>query len=337
MRFTGKKVFFLIIFISFCFFLPGAIAHQFRLSTMHALTYVLNKAFKIKNRLLFIENKDHFVNEEAKRLKLENQLLHGEVIRLKELLEQELMLLSEGFQEAYFPETHVGLKQAFFKHQKRILELFKLQLSSLPSRVIFRSVNSWNQVLWINVGEEDNQGLDEKIVSKNSPVVFGDAVVGLIDYVGKKQSRVRLITDSGISPSVRVLREGQLLAKGELSGQSQPLRRSRKPVLLGTGFNYDFSDEEGPARDLRTGDPVAEKGPSIPIIQVNDLLVTTGMDGVFPPGLKVGIISRITALKEGDYYYDLEAKPIISHFDELSLVFVLPPLSQYEIKPSSLY
>ncbi|MGK5594446.1 MAG: rod shape-determining protein MreC [Parachlamydiaceae bacterium] len=331
MRFTRKNIFLLIVFVSFCFFLPGPFAHKLRTSTMAGLASVLNKALKVKNRLLFIENKDHFLNEEVERLKLENQLLQGEVVRLKDLLEQELALLSEGFNEAYFTEPE-GLQQEYAKHQKRMLGLFQLQLSSLPCRVIFRSVNSWNQVFWVNVGEEDNRGLDKKIIVKNSPVVFGDAVVGLIDYVGKQQSRVRLITDPELTSSVRVKREGQLLAKGELSGQSLLLCRSRKPVLVGSGFNYDFPDDEGPARDLRTGEPVIGKGQSIPIVQVNDLLVTTGMDGVFPPGLKVATISYITPLKEGDYYYDLEAKPIISHFDELSLVFVLPPLTPHELK-----
>jgi cell shape-determining protein MreC len=95
--------------------------------------------------------------------------------------------------------------------------------------------------------------------------------------------------------------------------------------LRGTGFNYDFADDEGPGRDLRTGKPLEGKKPAIPLIKVGDLLITTGFDGVFPAGLQAARVSKIFPLKEGDYYYDIEALPSENHLDELSLVFVLQP------------
>ena len=120
-----------------------------------------------------------------------------------------------------------------------------------------------------------------------------------------------------------------VLAKGELSGSSKPLWRTQRHQLKGTGFNYDFADGEGAARDLRTGnlsslDPVES---SVPIVKAGDLLVTTGMDGVFPAGLMVAEVTKVHPLKEGDYFYELEALPIAGNFDDLSLVFVIPPVS----------
>ena len=47
--------------------------------------------------------------------------------------------------------------------------------------------------------------------------------------------------------------QNMYLAKGELQGTGRPLWRSCGSLLKGTGFNYDFSDKEGPARDLRSG------------------------------------------------------------------------------------
>ena len=41
---------------------------------------------------------------------------------------------------------------------------------------------------------------------KNSPVIIGFQVVGVVDYVGKWCSRAKLITDSSLTPSVRVSR-----------------------------------------------------------------------------------------------------------------------------------
>lgn len=241
--------------------------------------------------------------EEIARLELENKLLYANFIQLLELVEnkENLMLLEEA----------------------------------TPARVIFRSANSWFSSLWINVGSKSKSR-----VGKNSPVLAGNSVIGVIDYCGKKQSRVKLITDSGLSPSVRALREengeSHYLAKGELKGAALPLFRSGGNLLSGIGFNYDYADEKGPARDLRTGEPEdnPEQYKTLPLLKVNDLLVTTGMDGVFPQGLNVAKITKIHPLKEGDYYYELEAEPACGKLDDLSLVFVLPPVGfNFDEKP----
>lgn len=231
-------------------------------------------------------------NQEILQLRLENQLLQNELTQLKELI--------------------------LFQEDNTV---------PIPARVIFRSPSSWNSSLWINLGRSNND-----IIQKNCPVVVGKSVVGVVDYVGKKQSRVRLITDSGLTPSVRSVRDVHdktwYLAKGELHGSSKPLWRTNSHVLKGIGFNYDFPDEQGPARDLRTGEPMEHNSdlPPLPIIQVDDLLVTTGMDGVFPPNLHVARVTRINLLKEGDYFYEIEAIPTVENLDDLSLVFMLQPI-----------
>lgn len=239
------------------------------------------------------------VNEEIKRLELENKLLYANFIQLLDLNDhyQNVMTASQA----------------------------------IPARVIFRSPNSWFSSLWINVGERDNERLKNQSIGKNSPVLIGNSIIGVIDYLGKQQSRVRLITDSALTPSVRALRRDNeqvhYLAKGELRGAGKPLFRSNGNLLFGIGFNYDFSDDKGPSRDLRTGEAFENKDKykTIPLLKVNDLLVTTGMDGVFPPDLPVAKITKIYPLKEGDYYYELEAIPACGNLDDISLVFVLPP------------
>jgi len=245
----------------------------------------------------------------------------------------------------------------------------------VPAKIIFRPPDSWYSSLWVNVGQADNEKRGNQIIAKNSPVLVGSSLVGVIDYVGTHQSRVKLITDSGLTPSVRTVRgaeqnkplieaidqllyildgyqyyygnaeekeflkreledlrtksipKGQTLylAKGELHGSSEPLWRTNGHILQGIGFNYDFADEKGPARDLRTGKPFEKKGAAIPLLKVNDLLVTTGMDGVFPEGLNVAIVTKIRPLKEGDYYYELEAIPTAGSLEEISVVYILPP------------
>lgn len=251
-------------------------------------------------------------NKEQQKIQIENQLLRTDIQHLKEFAEQVQQL------QVKLP------KQRAFQ-------------PVVAARVIFRAPSAWNSSIWIDVGKVDNAQFNSEVIAKNSPVLVGASIVGVIDYVGDHQCRVRLVTDSGLTPSVRVIRpiagktgksEFQYLAKGELHGSSLPVWRSSGSVLHGTGFNYDFSDEYGSARDLRSGIPGAglNHDEAIPLIQEGDLLVTTGLDGVFPAGLHVAKVTKIHLLKEGDYYYELEADPTAGNLDSLDLVFVIPPL-----------
>lgn len=324
-------------------------------------------------------------NEEVQKLRLENALLQNEISLLKEVMQQEMRILSQLKAEHKSDHTYETTNLIRKRHKLELQRLLQAQLQAIPGRIIFRSPASWNSSVWIDVGTATNETLNIKSIAKNSPVMVGSSVIGIIDYVGKKQSRVRLITDSGLTPSVRAMRtstssplikekinsiiqlveknkcllttpeeqpglmsqlehalqhlshprDESYLAKGELYGASKPLWRSHRHQLKGMGFNYDFADGEGPARDLRTGKPLGEildgqDKEITPILKAGDLLVTTGMDGVFPPDLLVAEVTKVYMLKEGDYFYELDAVPTAGNLDELSLVFVLPPVGYDE-------
>ncbi len=279
-------------------------------------------------------------DSECERLRAENHLLHIEIDKLRSFLDHTVSV-----------------------HNKAI-----------PAQVIYRDPGSWSSSVWINVG-----ALTDSCIQKNSPVIVGQSLVGVIDYVGKKQSRVRLITDVGLKPAVRAVRghvqnrllveyihpvlrhlsfrhdlplskeeqsalrrtlsvfkerlseegEGWYLAKGILQGAGTPLWRSSNHTLRGIGFNYDFPDEEGPAQEL-VGDR--------PLIQVNDVLVTTGMDGVFPPGLSVAEVTKVFPLREGGYTYEIEAIPVVENLDSIQTLFVIPPVGyDEEDQPNQVY
>ncbi len=279
--------------------LPLTSIESLRGKIFASLAPTWNKIFHLKRKTISdAEWKIQEESDEMTRLHLENHLLRTEISQLTDILH----LQNNESQDA------------------------------LPARVIYRSLSSWNSSLWINVGEADNALYGKQMVTKNSPVTLGTAVVGVIDFVGKHQSRVRLITDTGLTPSVRAIREEngkkRYLAKGELNGSYQPQWHAQGQILHGIGFNYDFPDEYGPARDLRTGDSLNSEShePPISLIQPNDMLVTTGMDGIFPAGLEVAKIMEILPLKEGDYTYSLTAKPVVENLNDLSIVFVIPPI-----------
>lgn len=345
----------------------------------------------LKEKSLFFLSLPFFASNEASpnlalemdRLKQENQILRTQIEsvrewllnedRLQEQLERLKFLTAGSAQEASWND--------FFKRRSQELcSMLELQVISMPAQVIFREPSSWSSSVWLNVGEEHNKVMGKAIICKNSPVLSGVSLVGIVEYVGERQSRVRLITDSGLRPSVRVVRGKEqnrylmehidalkfalevrhdlfanqdhfkdltqqlnglkisleqqnadsYLAKGELFGSSSPLWRSRSQVLKGIGFNYDFSDREGVSRDLRSGIVYGKKtsgsNSSLSILHVGDLLVTTGLDGIFPPGLRVAMVSHVGQLKEGASSYDIEAISTAGNFDELAHLFVLPPL-----------
>lgn len=300
---------------------------------------------------------------ELARLELENHVLRSQIDHVYEwLLSDQRISEQLGYLKAETDQAYM---------QKRAVHLRKIladQLKSIPAKVTYRDPSSWSSSLWVNVGEKENRSLEKKVVAKNSPVLADGALVGVIEHVGEKQSRVRLITDSGLVPSVRALRgslqnrelarhlgafskqiekrsdlfcselakesflfelesiqkkcqstwEDGYLAKGEIHGSSAPFWRSRSSILKGVGFNFDYPDDEVTLK---------EKKP-ISILKEGDLLVTTGLDGVFPPNLPVGTVARVEPLQEGGYAYEIEVRPAVNNLNDLETLFVLPPVGE---------
>lgn len=314
--------------------------------------------------------------EELHSLRLENVLLSNQIQEVKEYLVSEEKI-EEHFRELEWIQKEgqdvAEDKEFFIRKEQKLLDRLQRYSKSIPAQLIYREPAFWSQVFWVDVGTKDNQELGYEVVLNNSPVVIGDVIVGVVDYVGRRQSRVRMITDPSVCISVRVVRgveqNHQLLshlnqvieqlkfrqdvffsveeqtnaleilrqlqenlqgaerdvylAKGELNGSKTPLWRRRTEMLKGVGFNYDFADEEGPARDLRTGEA---GGVQEILVHEGDLLVTTGMDGVFPAGFYVAVVDKVSPLEEGAIAYELEAKSLILNFDNLYQVTILPPV-----------
>lgn len=348
--------------------LPRAFSEKGRGAIAAIFSPLWGKAGEVKAGIDNIWGGKAETSEKIQHLRTENQSLRRELKHVQEIIQHELYLTRSGVQRS--------------TAWQKLLDSYA---EALPGRVIFRNSSSWNSSCWINVGSEENQRIGKEIISKNSPVVLGYSLVGVVDYVGKSQSRVRLLTDSGLTPSVRVVRgepkqrmlaeqlnlmmdalmeqdaifeqPGQkmalidtledlekklqvsqpslYLAKGVLSGSSHPSWRSQGSLLKGTGFNCDFADALSPERDLRTGAVTSpSKQSAVSIVKEKDLLITTGMDGIFPAGLHVAKVVKVLPLKEGDYYYELEALPVAGNLDDLSLVYVLPPVGyDPEVRP----
>lgn len=254
-----------------------------------------------------------------------------QVERLQELLKQERL--------------HRGLEDL----NSEVVPSLK---GAMAASVIFRSPDRSNHFIWIDLGSKDNTDPDHLFISRDSPVVKGDALVGIVDYVGRRTSRVRLLTDAKMNPAVRVARGGaeqralflavdqllDLLPEGQtkLAADLEQFRCrflppsatfysakgelngtgsklwKRGELLEGSGFNYEFPDKQG----AYTGGELIKKG---------DLLVTSGLDGVFPLGLRTAIVVEVEPLQEGCCTYKIRARPVVENIDSLSIVFVLAP------------
>jgi cell shape-determining protein MreC len=325
-----------------------------------AMTTVAKPLWRLGHRLPF----SHGASEsnslrELQELRLENYQLKSQLDlayewvnsekRIQDLAEQVRALDQE-------PATDVLRRRS--AEMRRILQS---QAIAALARVLYRDPSAWSSTCWIDVGEENNGALGRQIVAKHSPVVLGNALIGVVEYVGKRQSRVRLITDSGLKIAVRAVRgsilerdaalaiqtaarslrklpdfkqspdltliesiqqklpykfEDGYFAKGELSGSSAAYYRSLHPLLQGIGFNCDFADAERGALDLRNPQ----------LLREGDLLITSGLDGVFPPGLAVARVTSVSPLIEGAYTYELQAEPVAGNLGDFRSVAVLPPV-----------
>ncbi len=288
---------------------------------------------------------------DSNNLKMENYQLRSQLDLVYNWLNSE-KYLSEQIE--MFKTLGMG-GEVVKRRSEEMKSLLQKKTMAALGRIIYRDPSAWSSTCWIDAGEENNVLLGKTIIAKNSPVISGSALVGVVEYVGKRQSRVRLITDSSLKTAVRAVRgsvaerdislliqmlqdrlrkhpfkqtlqefkqtlkvgwEDGYFAKGEISGTSAPYFRSLQPILKGIGFNCNFEDTDSPARDLKAG-----------ILRENDLLITSGLDGIFPPGLHVGRVINIKPLKPGGFSYDLEAMPSAGDLADLTFVYVLPPVS----------
>ncbi len=133
-------------------------------------------------------------------------------------------------------------------------------IKSVPARVIARDPSVWFNTITINQGSMAGIGM-------NMPVVTAGGIVGRVITVGPWASQVMLITDekAGAGAVVGQLGSGAL---GSVRGRAD----------LGVGL-IEMRYVSG-----------LEK------VEVNDYVMTTGQDGIYPPGLNIG---RVVEVKNG--------------------------------------
>ena len=133
---------------------------------------------------------------------------------------------------------------------------------------------------------------ESKGVRRHMPAATYTGIVGRVIRTGGGSSRVLLITDGG--SSVSCLSE-----------------RTRDPgILTGDGSGTLRLQYVGKHADVRAG----------------DLIVTSGLDGVFPPGMPAGVVVRADKAQKG-YFMDVEVSPTadLDGVEELMVIDYTPP------------
>ncbi|NTY39204.1 rod shape-determining protein MreC [Burkholderia diffusa] len=144
-------------------------------------------------------------------------------------------------------------------HLRAVLELRQhIATQSTPVEIQYDTSDPFTQK--IVVGQGSQQG-----IQNGSPVVSEDGVIGQVTRVFPLQSEVTLVTDRDLAIPVQVLRTGL------------------RSVIYGT--------PKGDSLDLRFV-------PTSSDLVAGDELVTSGLDGVYPPGLPVAKVVHVDKLAD---------------------------------------
>jgi rod shape-determining protein MreC len=167
----------------------------------------------------------------------------------------------------------------------------QLSIKSVPARVIARDPSVWFNTITINRGSSAG-------VEMNMPVVTAGGIVGRIITVGPWSSQVMLITDEKAGAGAVVGQLGQSGALGSVRGRAD----------LGVGL-IEMRYVSG-----------LEK------VEVNDYVMTTGQDGIYPPGLNVG---RVVDVKNGTatqaHQILIQPGAQLDHLEEVAVLLYHPP------------
>lgn len=168
--------------------------------------------------------------------------------------------------------------------------------SKIYAEVIGESVDNFHRVLLINKGS--NAG-----IRRNFPVVLHEGVVGRVQSVSPFSSVVQLIIDRRHRFPVLVRRSrDRMITRGD--GTSLRLVAQDRGIASGRG-------EELYVNRIRMLADV-EKG---------DRVITSGLAGIFPKGLLVGVITKVERERH-ELFQTAQIQPVVD-FNKIEGVFVI--------------
>jgi rod shape-determining protein MreC len=167
----------------------------------------------------------------------------------------------------------------------------KSEIESIPARVIARDPSVWFNTITINRGTSSG-------VTVNMPVITGGGIVGRVITVSPWASQVMLITDEKAGAGAVVGQLGQSGALGSVRGRAD----------LGVSvieMRYVSGLEQ---------------------VEVGDYVMTTGQDGIYPPGLNIG---KVVDVKKGTatqaHQILIQPGAQLDHLEDVAVLLYHPP------------
>lgn len=205
-------------------------------------------------------------------------------------LKDENIILKQNLVEK---TADLNLLNEVFVENKRLRDLMELGprydfKEVLGAKVIASDPRSDFRVIVINKGEADG-------VAVNMPVVSKSGLVGRIAEVGKSISRVILITDPNNAVDAFVQRSR---ARALLMGDRSATKLERHYYLSRLEYLGKSSD-----------------------VNIGDVIVTTGMDSIYPSGIPIGTIEEMKKEVDG-IFKEAKVVPFVD-FNSLEEVIVV--------------
>ncbi len=212
--------------------------------------------FQIKS-LDFIRNQVNFVLRPLERLVLlpvDLIVNSSDYFTTRSALEHENAAIKLRQTELSLLANQAALLSVENQNLRNLLELQKkTSFKTIPVEILFNPPNPISQRIVINRGQ--NQGL-----RLGSPIANDAGILGQVVRLFDNSAEVSLLEDRDFAVPVLVARNGL------------------RAAVVGTG--------RGKHLELRYL-PVASD------LEVGDILLTSGVDGVYPPGFAVAVISKI--------------------------------------------
>jgi rod shape-determining protein MreC len=225
----------------------------------------------------------------------ENQRLAG---RLREL-EQELQQRREQAEEATRLRALLDLKQI-------------MPVQSIVAHVIARDGTPWYRTVTIDKGSADG-------VALNASVLSPTGVVGRVIRLGAHAARVQLLIDQQSGAGARIERSR---ITGVVSGISQ---RGKE----GEGAGAEAHRDKVPP----CGDLAMKYVAMLSDVVPQDVVVTSGLDRIYPPGLLIG---RVCLVRTGPGLFKEIVVASSARFDSLEEVMVVMSPLPDDSTPQSL-
>lgn len=181
---------------------------------------------------------------------------------------------------------------ASYRRLSSVLDLAeRLPGHPIVAEVVGLDASAWFRTITVNRGQARG-------VRLNAPVIAAGGLVGRVISTGPDVAQIQLVTDRDCSV-------GALLARTRTRGVVAGSGEQASPT--GLILNYVSNLED---------------------VVEGDLIVTSGMDGIYPKGIAIG---RVASVRNGPRLFKLITVEPAAHLDRLEEVFVLPPVVTDEI------